>query len=193
MKNNFYEKCEHLIAHWWLSLIIGLVAVAVGFVVVLNPAASYYSVALWFGAVMLISGAFGVVQAFTSQNYLVRRGWFIFASIVDIIIGMMLMFNILFTAAILPLLLGIWLLYRGAMLVMQGFDIRGYGVGDAGWVIFGGVLIIAIAVAILLLPDTLGVEAVVLAVAISCILYGVTNLSLAFRLYEVHRRAKALQ
>ena len=76
---------------------------------------------------------------------------------------------------------------------MQGFDIRGYGVGDAGWVIFGGVLIITIAVAILLLPDTLGVEAVVLAVAISCILYGVTNLSLAFRLYEVHRRAKALQ
>ena len=193
MKNNFYERCEYLIAHWWLSLIVGLVAVVVGFIVVLNPAESYYSIAIWFGVVVLLSGAFGIVQASSSNNYLVRRGWFVIASVIDIIIGMLLLFNVLLSAAILPILLGIWLLYRGLILVMQGVDIRGYGVGDAGWVIFGGVLIIAISIAILLLPETLGVEAVVLSVAIACVVYGVTAISLAFRLYEVHRRARALQ
>ena len=193
MKNNFYERCEYLIAHWWLSLIVGLVAVVVGFIVVLNPAESYYSIAIWFGVVVLLSGAFGIVQASSSNNYLVRRGWFVIASVIDIIIGVLLLFNVLLSAAILPILLGIWLLYRGLILVMQGVDIRGYGVGDAGWVIFGGVLIIAISIAILLLPETLGVEAVVLSVAIACVVYGVTAISLAFRLYEVHRRARALQ
>lgn len=182
-----------MIAHWWLSLIVGLVAVVVGFIVVLNPAESYYSIAIWFGVVVLLSGAFGIVQASSSNNYLVRRGWFVIASVIDIIIGILLLFNVLLSAAILPILLGIWLLYRGLILVMQGVDIRGYGVGDAGWVIFGGVLIIAISIAILLLPETLGVEAVVLSVAIACVVYGVTAISLAFRLYEVHRRARALQ
>ena len=114
MENNLYEKTERLIRHWWLSLVVGLVAVAVGFIVLVHPAASYYTFATWLGIVVFISGIAGLMQSFSTKNYFVRRGWLILASVVDLIIGLMLMFNTLFSAVVMPILLGAWLLPVGA-------------------------------------------------------------------------------
>lgn len=193
MAYDYFERCEQLIKHWWLSLIIGLAMLAMGLVVLVNPSASYLTFALWLGVLVALSGVVGIVQGVSSKNYFVRRGWLIVASIADIIIGILLMFNIALSAALLPVLLGIWLLYRGMTLIMQGADLRNYRVRDAGWVIFGGALIVAISLAVLFFPLSVGVEAVVLAVSIGFIVYGFTTISLSFRLYDVHRRAKALR
>lgn len=193
MAYDYFERCEQLIKHWWLSLIIGLAMLAMGLVVLVNPSASYMTFALWLGVLVALSGVVGIVQGVSSKNYFVRRGWLIVASIADIIIGILLMFNIALSAALLPVLLGIWLLYRGMTLIMQGADLRNYRVRDAGWVIFGGALIVAISLAVLFFPLSVGVEAVVLAVSIGFIVYGFTTISLSFRLYDVHRRAKALR
>ncbi|MBR2976498.1 MAG: DUF308 domain-containing protein [Alistipes sp.] len=193
MAYDYFERCEQLIKHWWLSLIIGLAMLAMGLVVLVNPTASYLTFALWLGVLVALSGVVGIVQGVSSKNYFVRRGWLIVASIADIIIGILLMFNIALSAALLPVLLGVWLLYRGMTLIMQGADLRNYRVRDAGWVIFGGALIVAISLAVLFFPLSVGVEAVVLAVSIGFIVYGFTTISLSFRLYDVHRRAKALR
>ena len=93
----------------------------------------------------------------------------------------------------MPTLLGFWLLYRGATMLVQGFDLRDYGIRDAGWVIFYAALIIALAVAILWLPMTFGLEAVILFIAIAVIAYGISTISLSYRLWEVHRHARAIQ
>ena len=193
MAYDYFERCEQLIKHWWLSLIIGLAMLAMGLVVLVNPTASYLTFALWLGVLVALSGVVGIVHGVSSKNYFVRRGWLIVASIADIIIGILLMFNIALSAALLPVLLGVWLLYRGMTLIMQGADLRNYRVRDAGWVIFGGALIVAISLAVLFFPLSVGVEAVVLAVSIGFIVYGFTTISLSFRLYDVHRRAKALR
>lgn len=193
MAYDYFERCEQFIKHWWLSLIIGLAMLAMGLVVLVNPTASYLTFALWLGVLVALSGVVGIVQGVSSKNYFVRRGWLIVASIADIIIGILLMFNIALSAALLPVLLGVWLLYRGMTLIMQGADLRNYRVRDAGWVIFGGALIVAISLAVLFFPLSVGVEAVVLAVSIGFIVYGFTTISLSFRLYDVHRRAKALR
>lgn len=59
MESDIYEKTERLIKHWWLSLVVGIAAVAVGFVVLVHPAESYYTFALWLGIVVLLSGIAG--------------------------------------------------------------------------------------------------------------------------------------
>lgn len=192
MESDIYEKTERLIKHWWLSLVVGIAAVAVGFVVLVHPAESYYTFALWLGIVVFLSGIAGVVQALSTKNYFVRRGWIVLAAVADIIIGIVLMFSSMLSAVAMPILLGVWLLYRGCAMLMQGFDLRSFGVRDAGWVIFYAVVIIAIAIAILWMPATLGVEAVILFVAIAFITYGVSMVSLGFRLWDIHRRARQL-
>lgn len=192
MESDIYEKTERLIKHWWLSLVVGIAAVAVGFVVLVHPAESYYTFALWLGIVVLLSGIAGVVQALSTKNYFVRRGWIVLAAVADIIIGIVLMFSSMLSAVAMPILLGVWLLYRGCAMLVQGFDLRSFGVRDAGWVMFYAAVIIAIAIAILWMPATLGVEAVILFVAIAFITYGVSMVSLGFRLWDIHRRARQL-
>ena len=193
MTNKDYEKTEYLIRRWWLSLLVGIIAIIVGFIILVNPVTSYYIFAIWLGAAILVSGLFGLIQSINSKNYFVRRGWLIVANIADIIIGLILMFNAIISEVFMPTLLGFWLLYRGATMLIQGFDLRDYGIRDAGWVVFYAALIIALAVAILWLPMTFGIEAVILFIAIAVIAYGISTISLSYRLWEVHRHARAIQ
>ena len=169
MNNKDYEKTEYLIRRWWLSLIAGIVSISIGFIILVNPVTSYYIFAIWLGAAIFVSGLFGIMQNVSSKNYFVRRGWLIVANIADIVIGLVLMFNAIISEVFMPTLLGFWLLYRGATMLVQGFDLRDYGIRDAGWVIFYAALIIALAVAILWLPMTFGLEAVILFIAIAVI------------------------
>ena len=193
MTNQDYEKTEYLIKRWWLSLLVGIIAIIVGFIILVNPVTSYYIFAIWLGAGIFISGLFGLMQSIGSKNYFVRRSWLILASIADLIIGLILLFNAIISEVFMPTLLGFWLLYRGATMLIQGFDLRDYGIRDAGWVIFYAALIIALAVAILWLPMTFGIEAVILFIAIAVIADGISTISLSYRLWEVHRHARAIQ
>ena len=193
MTNQDYEKTEYLIKRWWLSLLVGIIAIIIGFIILVNPVTSYYIFAIWLGAGIFISGLFGLMQSIGSKNYFVRRSWLILASIADLIIGLILLFNAIISEVFMPTLLGFWLLYRGATMLIQGFDLRDYGIRDAGWVIFYAALIIALAVAILWLPMTFGIEAVILFIAIAVIAYGISTISLSYRLWEVHRHARAIQ
>ena len=193
MTNYDYEKTEYLIKRWWLSLIVGICAIIIGFLILVNPVSSYYIFAIWLGAAIFMSGLFGLMQSTSSKNYFVRRGWLIAANVADIIIGLILLFNAIIAEIFMPTLLGFWLLYRGATMLVQGFDLRDYGIRDAGWIVFYAALIIALAVAILWLPMNFGIEAVILFVALAVVAYGISSISLAYRLWEVHRHAKAIQ
>lgn len=190
MRNDYSERSERLVSYWWLSLIAGVVLIAIGFFVIANPTASYLSFAVWFGVAVMFSGILTLVQSLSSFNRYIRRGWLILASIADIIIGIILVFNAVFSAFIMPILLGAWLLYRGVATLMQGIDLKSHSVRGSGWMIFYSAIVIIVGLAVLWMPGTLGVEAVILFVAIAFVSYGMSMITLGFRLLDVHRAAK---
>ena len=192
MTSEKYAKTEYLISRWWLSLIVGLAMTAMGIIILVYPTISYYTFAVWLGIAILLSGALGLAESLSSQNLFVRRGWLIIASVADILIGIVLMSNILLSEAILPLILGCWLLYRGCAMMAMGKDLRHYGARDAGWVIFYAIVMIILSIAILWMPMTLGANMVILFIAIGLIVYGVSMFSLSLRLWEVHRHARSI-
>lgn len=192
MRNEYLDRNERLIRQWWLSLIGGIILIAIGFIVMVNPVTSYFAFAMWFGFAVMLSGILNLVQSLSSNNRYVRNGWLILASIADIIIGLMLIFNFILSAFAMPILLGVWLLYRGASMLAQGFDLKTNNERGAGWIILYSVIVIVIAIAVLWMPTTLGVEAVVLFVAIAFVSYGIAMVTLGFRLLDVHRQAKRL-
>lgn len=192
MRNDYSERSERLVGYWWLSLIAGVVLITIGFFVIVNPAASYLSFAVWFGVAVLFSGILTLVQSLSSNNRYVRSGWLILASIADIIIGIILVFNAVVSAFVMPILLGAWLLYRGVAMLMQGIDLKSHSVRGSGWLIFYSAIVIVVGLAVLWMPATLGVEAVILFVAIAFVSYGMSMITLGFRLLDVHRYAKRL-
>ena len=188
MANEIYESEASQVKYWWLSVLVGIASLVVGFLVLVNPIESYFVMAMWLGIVILFTGVFSLVESFTSDSRYVRRGWLILASICDIIIGIVLMLNFLLSVAIIPVLFGVWLLYRGFVSLAQGITLRSSGVRDAGWVIFSSIVVIAISLAVLFVPDVIGVAAVVVFVAIALMAYGISRISLGFRLATVGDR-----
>lgn len=187
-----YEKTEYLIRSWWLVLLTGLLSTVVGIIVLLNPATSYFTFSLWLGIVIFVSGVLMFVLSLSSRNYFVRRGWVIVSAVIDIVIGAILMFDIALSEMALPVIFGAWILYRGVSIMVQGIDMRSYNVRDAGWIIFGSVLMIAVSALVLWRPASIGVEAVVLFIGIGFIVFGLSEISLSYRLYDVHRQARNL-
>lgn len=183
---------EQPIGRWWLSIIVGLVAIAAGIIVFINPVASYFAVAMWLGVAVLLSGIFNLVQCFSTDNSFVRNVWVVIAAIIDIIIGVALMFNTLFTAIMLPILFGIWLLCRGGVMLLQGMDLRSYRVRNAGWIVLGSIVMIAISFVVLLMPESFGVEAVILFIGVAFVAYGVSAVALGLKLYDLSEQTKEL-
>ena len=192
MENNVTSYSEQPIGRWWLSIIVGLVAIAAGVIVFINPVASYLAIAMWLGVAVLLSGVFNLVQCFSTDNSFVRNVWVVIAAVIDIIIGVALMFNTLFTVVMLPILFGIWLLCRGGVLLIQGMDLRGYRVRNAGWVIFGAVIMIATSFVVLLMPESFGVDVVVIFLGVAFFAYGISAIVLGFKLYDVSEQMKGI-
>ena len=192
MENNYSKTSEQPIGRWWLSIIVGLVAIAAGVIVFINPVASYLAIAMWLGVAVFLSGIFSLVQCFSTDNSFVRNVWVVIAAVVDIIIGVALMFNTLFTVVLLPILFGIWLLCRGGVLLIQGMDLRGFRVRNAGWVILGAIVMIAVSLVVLLMPQSVGVEAVIIFIGIAFIAYGISAIMLGFKLYDVSEKMKSV-
>lgn len=189
MTNTFaslLENSKRAIRFWWLLLIIGIVLFVLGILVFIFPAQSYLGMSVLFGWVMLVTGILEVVVASANRHFVTGRGWMLAGGIIEIILGLILIFNIALSAATLPIFLGFWLLFRGFSAIGLGGDMNALRIAGSGWTIFSGILLLLCALWVLFQPLVVGTAAVVIWVGISLLFAGVAAFSLAFQLHRAH-------
>ena len=143
--NNFsslIENSKQAVRYWWLLLIIGIALFAVGVLIFVYPAQSYLGMSLVFGWLMLISGILEVVLSSANKHFITGRGWMMAGGIIEIILGIILIFNVGLSAATLPIFLGFWLMMRGFSAIGLGGDMSALEIAGSGWTIFTGVLLL---------------------------------------------------
>ena len=187
----FFDRINFAIKNWWLSLILGIVFIGVGFLLMSAPVISYITLSILFGVTMFISGFFEMAFAITNKETLSSWGWYIASGIIDILIGMYLMFYPGMSMAILPFVIAFWLMFRGFSSIGYAFDLRRYGTKDWGWFLTLGVLAIICAVTILWQP-LFGALSVVYIIAFAFLFIGVFRIKLAYELKKLHRSNKKL-
>ena len=101
------------INYWWLFLLTGILLIVVGLWVFASPLASYLSLSFIFAFGILFTGVFEVIFAISNRKTMDNWGWTLSSGILDLVIGFYLMAYPAITIAILPLILGFWLLFRG--------------------------------------------------------------------------------
>lgn len=139
------------IRNWWVFIVLGLLFIAMGIVVFRHPAATYATLAVFFGILILISGIVQIfIGAYAPRNS--GRGWMIAAGAVETVLGLILTFNIAVSGTILPLFLGFWLMFRGLTMIGFASDLRGAGIKGTGWTIFWGIALMLCALVILVFP-----------------------------------------
>ena len=181
------ERSKQAVRYWWLLLIVGIVLLAVGILVFVYPAQSYLGMSLLFGWVMLFAGILEVIVSASNRHYVTGRGWMLAGGIIEIVLGIILIFNVAISAATLPIFLGFWLLLRAFSAIGLGSDLNALQVAGSGWTTFCGILLMLCALWILFQPLVFGTTAVIVWVGISLLLSGVAACSFSMQLRQAHR------
>lgn len=181
------EKASRVVKHWWLMLVAGVLSVAAGIMVFCKPAGSYMTLSIMFGVLMLVTGVAGLVTSLTSRNYFMTRGYNVVGGVLDMVLGFFLCLKPQITLVMLPVFLGIWMMFHSFMVIGFGGDLNGLRLRGSGWVIAEGVLLLVLSLLIMMNPFSFGIASVIVLTGVGLLLFGAMLIFGSLKLRHIHR------
>ncbi len=107
-----------LFKNWWLLGLKGLILFLLGLYTLLNPDTAAGFLPIYLGIAGVLAGISEIILALTNRD---KEEWgsFLAEGILDLLIGVIFL-SLPEAANIIPILLGIWILFSGASLLMRG-------------------------------------------------------------------------
>jgi uncharacterized membrane protein HdeD (DUF308 family) len=149
---------------WWLVLLQGIAGVIIGLLLLIYPAKTTVFLVQFLGIYWFVSGIFGIVSLFIDST---NWGWKLFAGLLGIIAGILILNHPLWSTVLVPttlvIILGIEGLIIGVVNLIHAFRGGGWGIGILGAlsIVFGIILLANILVSALVLPFVAGAFGVV--------------------------------
>ena len=184
---NVAARASRIIKHWWLLLIAGILCILAGVCVFVFPAESYVTLSVLFGILMLVTGAAQLIISATSGNYLMMKGCFIVGGVLDVILGIFLCVYPGVTLFILPILMGLWLMYHSFMIISFSGDLDTFRQSGGGMFTIIGILLLLLSIFVLVNPLSVGIATVIFVAGIGLILLGTLFCSISVKLRDLHK------
>ncbi|MBR5130822.1 MAG: DUF308 domain-containing protein [Alphaproteobacteria bacterium] len=153
----------------WL-LIVSLLTIALGIYVLFNPVEALLGLAIYIGLAFVLIG-FGYLMLFQEfKNYL-----YLTISLLDIVVGMLLLINIGLTTVTLPLIIALWMLFGGISQLVEAWRMKDNMISYWMWFLFSGVISIIFAIFVVFHP-IISMVAVTTFIGLYFIIYGIFEL-----------------
>lgn len=184
---NLTARASRAIRHWWLMLIAGLLCIAAGICVFAFPIESYVTLSILFGVLMLLTGAAQLIIASTSGNYLMMKGYFIVGGVLDVILGIFLCLYPSISILVLPVMMGLWLMYHSFIIISFGGDMDTFRLSGSGMLIALGILLLILSIFVLVDPFSVGVVTVLTVAGVGLLMLGLIFCTISVRLKNLHK------
>lgn len=186
METLIESTVRNIIKQWWLILLAGILLVIMGSWIIISPFQSFLAIC-WAVAIGIIgSGCFEIVFSVKNHASIKGWGWLLAAGLVDVVIGIYLLNYPLITMVILPLIIAVWILFRGIVAVGNAIHMRSYGFNDWRWLIAAAITIVLLALLILVYPG-FGMETLMFWTGVSFIVSGIFRIYLSLKLKNLKR------
>jgi uncharacterized membrane protein HdeD (DUF308 family) len=169
---------EMMAKYWWLNLIRGLVALALGIILLAMPAIfSIYLLVMFVGAYFLVDGIFALIF-FLAHPKTNHRWWIFVEGIAGILAAVVVFVWPGMTAVFLLYFIAFWALITGVFEII-------YAIGQwktlkgKGWILTGGILSIIVG-CILLSNPVAGALALMWVIAFYLVLFGIMLIVFSF-------------
>ena len=155
-----YDYVNEFIIEWnkkvkklkWTGIIIALAMIAVGICCGIFPMETFAVIQTLAAAALMIEGVCGIIGYAAATSYF-KDPMQIVSGILNILLGIFLIFMpAAVTVSTLVFLLGFLLLFHGAERLAVAGRLKFYRLMDTGFMTFGGVLDLILAVVFLILP-----------------------------------------
>jgi len=178
------DALKELSRAWWLLLVLGLMCLAAGVVVLVQPDISLATLAVIAGIFLLVDGIYDVIVAIAERGE--GRGLVAMIGVLSAIAGIILIRHPFGSVVALALLVGIWLVCIGVVRLVRAFEVP----AGRGWNVFVALIEIVAGIVIVAVPD-IGVATLALLVGIAFVLRGVGLCVAAWVLRQVKHATAA--
>ncbi len=136
------------------SIFISCLLIVISLFMVFKPIDVLGVVIIMFGYILVADGLIHFASYFRIQNEYRYFSYELAESIIDIVLGFVVVCNVSSIEKVLPLVLGIWIILEGILKLQIAFNIR--GVRDTKWglMLILSLVSIALGVAVMLNPAT---------------------------------------
>lgn len=165
---------------WWLVAVRGILAIAFGILAFALPGITLLLLVLLFGAYMLVDGIIALAQAARFRHDRERWPALAVEGILGIIVGLISLWLPGITAVAWLYTIAFWAFVTGVLEIVSAIRLR-RAIRDEWFLIFAGLVSIALAVALFVMPLA-GLLAWVYLLGAYAIVFGVLLIGLAFRL-----------
>lgn len=175
------------IRYWWVSLLAGILSVAVGIWCIATPAESLMALTTVFICVLIATGICNAVFAAVNARESIGWGWTLARGILELLLGIWLIaLPLSFVAEMLVLIVGFWILFYAVLGIGEACELQRLGVRGWGWLLACGILCLILSFIYLVTP-VYGGFFVVLYAGLSFLFYGIFRIVLAFTLHRLGR------
>jgi len=172
---------------WWVFLIRGIVGVALGVMIWLQPAASVAVLVLFFGAWMLVDGIFTSIGSIVRRHENPEWGWMLVSGILSLVIGLLTLRAPGVTVVVLVLFVAMWAMMLGISQIALGWRIR-KEVSNEWMLYLSGAVALLFGFMVMWNPAA-GAVSVLWMIAFFSMLFGISMIVLSFRLKGLARKA----
>ena len=165
--------------NWWVPLLRGLFAIALGILVFTRPAWSLAAVMLAFGVYALVEGASDLFAAIIGWRHRDDRWLLLLEALIGIGIGVVALRTPALTAIVVIFFIAAWALATGVVRIVEGVRLRREIPGEM-WLVLGGVFSVIFALLVMTRPLA-GAIALVRVIGIYALILGTTEVLLAFK------------
>ena len=181
------ETLKGAVKHWYLTLILGIAFIGLGFWVFQTPLQSYIALAMLFSFAFLFTGGLEIKFAIFNRQHIGNWGWLLTVGIVDIVVGTYLVTHPLVSVELLPYFVAFVILFRSLSGVGWAFELKKKEVIDWSYILIVSVIGMFFALILLWKPLLAGMS-VVYYTAMAFMFLGAFYIYLSFRLRKISKK-----
>jgi uncharacterized membrane protein HdeD (DUF308 family) len=175
-----------LVRNWWALGLRGVAAVLFGLIAFLMPGVTVSALVLVFGAYSLVDGVFSIIAGIRAAERHERWWPFALEGLLSILVGLIALIRPGVTAFALLFVVAAWAILTGVLRISAAIRLRKELRGE--WMlILNGALSVVLGILIVLIPGA-GLVTLIWWLGAYAVIYGVTLITLAFKLRSHRHR-----
>ncbi len=178
------KSIRNALKHWYISLIIGLLFIALGIYIFFVPLETYLTLSLVFCLSFVASGILDIYFSIENRKILSNWGWYFVGGLLSLAIGIYLFIYPNISINILPYIVGFTLLFRSFQLLGFSFELKELKLLNWGNLALTSVLGIIFSILLLASPSFTAISLVILT-ALAFIFVGISSITLSFNLKKI--------
>src|ERR1700754_2214600 len=98
---------DRSLRHWWVFVLRGALFILLSIYIFMSPVSAYLALSFMLGLVILLAGVAELLHAYQDRGS-GTRGWHLFAGIIELLLGLLLMSNLAASMDVLRIVIGVY-------------------------------------------------------------------------------------